>query len=102
MTFEERQHLLRLVVERITVGDGRVKVEIVIPTGQGEGKLRNGRRELVEPRPILAMSPSSTATLPQASLSHWHDEGAASLDDSFAVLVRAFKLTARPWIGDTL
>ena len=48
MTFEERQEFLRLVVEGITVVDGTVRVETVIPTGPG-GKLRNGCSELVEP-----------------------------------------------------
>ena len=49
MTFEERQQLLRLIVERITVENGWVKVETVIPTGQGDGQLRNLRGEPVEP-----------------------------------------------------
>ncbi|MEE9260978.1 MAG: recombinase family protein, partial [Dehalococcoidia bacterium] len=49
MTFEERQQLLRLVVERITVEEERVTVETVIPTGQDDVKLRNRRGELVEP-----------------------------------------------------
>ena len=40
MTFEERQELLRLVVERITVEDCRVRVETIIPTGQDDVKLR--------------------------------------------------------------
>ena len=40
MTFEERQQFLRLVVEGITVLDGRIKVETVIPTDQYV-KLRN-------------------------------------------------------------
>ncbi|MFH1087770.1 MAG: recombinase family protein [Chloroflexota bacterium] len=39
MTFEERQQLLRLVVERIMVENGRVRIETIIPTGE-EGKLR--------------------------------------------------------------
>lgn len=49
LTFEERQQLLRLVVERITVEDGRVRVETIIPAGRDDVKLRNLRRELVEP-----------------------------------------------------
>jgi site-specific DNA recombinase len=48
LTFEERQQFLRLVVEGITVADGRVKVETVIPIDQ-TGKLRNARGEPVEP-----------------------------------------------------
>ena len=48
LTFEERQQFLRLVVEGVTVVDGRVKVETVIPIDQ-TGKLRNARGEPVEP-----------------------------------------------------
>ena len=48
MTFEERQQFLRLVVESVTVADGRIKVEAVIPSTT-DGKLRNVRGELVEP-----------------------------------------------------
>ena len=48
MNFEERQQLLRLVVERITVEDGRVRIETIIPTGNDD-KLRTRRGELVEP-----------------------------------------------------
>ena len=48
LTFEERQQLLRLVVEGITVADGKVKVETVIPIEE-DGKLRNVRGEPVEP-----------------------------------------------------
>ena len=48
LTFDERQQLLRLVVEGITVTDGRVIVETVIPTDQ-DVKLRNARGEPVEP-----------------------------------------------------
>ena len=49
MTFEERQQLLRLVVERVTVEDERVTVETVIPTRGDDVKLRNRRSEPVEP-----------------------------------------------------
>jgi hypothetical protein len=41
LTFEEKQQLLRLVVERITVDDGKVTIETVIPNGQGDITLRN-------------------------------------------------------------
>ena len=47
MTFEERQQLLRLVVERITVEDGRVRIETIIPT-DNDDKLRTRRAEPVE------------------------------------------------------
>ena len=59
MTFEECQHLLRLLVERITVEDGHVRIETAIPTtGEESVQLRarhQGERtkaahgELVEP-----------------------------------------------------
>ncbi|MCH9037703.1 MAG: recombinase zinc beta ribbon domain-containing protein, partial [Chloroflexi bacterium] len=48
LTFEEKQQLLRLVVERITVDSGKVTIETIIPTGQDGIKLRNARPELVE------------------------------------------------------
>ncbi|MEE9325389.1 MAG: hypothetical protein V3U90_07585 [Dehalococcoidia bacterium] len=48
LTFEERQQLLRLVVERITVDNGRVRIETIIPTGGDGVQLRTHRPELVE------------------------------------------------------
>ncbi len=48
MTFAERQQLLRLVIERVTVDNGSVRIETVILTGQVD-ELRNRRGELVEP-----------------------------------------------------
>ena len=48
MTFTERQQFLRLVVESVTVTEGRIMVEAVIPSTSG-GKLRNVRGEPVEP-----------------------------------------------------
>ena len=50
MTFEERQDLLRLLVDRITVGDETVRVETIIPSGDDHGQLRTRRGEPVEPR----------------------------------------------------
>ena len=48
MTFEERQQFLRLVVESVTVAEGRITVEAVIsPTS--DGNLGNLRGEPVEP-----------------------------------------------------
>ena len=49
MTFSERQNLLRLLVERITVEDENVRIDTIIPTGDDDCQLRNCRRELVEP-----------------------------------------------------
>ena len=48
LTFDERQQLLRLVVEGITVDNGRVRVDTIIPTG--DSNLRNRYPELVEGR----------------------------------------------------
>ncbi len=42
MTSEERQQFLRLVVESVTVADGRIAVEAAIPS-TSDGKLRNVR-----------------------------------------------------------
>ena len=46
LTFDERQQLLRLVVEGITVDNGRVRVDAIIPTG--DSNLRNRYPEPVE------------------------------------------------------
>ena len=61
MTFEERQQLLRLVIEQVIVDNGKVRIEMVIPTEQVD-KLRNRRGELVEPfeRKDVLRSPSQT------------------------------------------
>ena len=50
MTFEERQQLLRLVVESITVEDERVRIETVIPVSGDDVRLRAHRPEPVEGR----------------------------------------------------
>ncbi len=55
MTFEERQQLLRLVVERVIVEDGHVQVDAIIPAPQ-DGELCNRRGELVEPRNLARPS----------------------------------------------
>ena len=34
LTFEERQQLLRLLVERVTVREDRIRVETIIPMDQ--------------------------------------------------------------------
>ena len=39
LTFEEKQSLLRLVVERIVVEEGKVRVEAIIPLDDGSGDL---------------------------------------------------------------
>ena len=43
MTFEDRQQLLRLVVERVTVEDGVARIETVIPLENAN--LRNRRQD---------------------------------------------------------
>ena len=45
---------LRLVVERITIADDRIRVETVIPPGGDNVKLRSVRGELVEPQATVA------------------------------------------------
>ena len=50
MSFEARQDLLRLLVDRITVENDIVRVETIIPSGDDYGQLRIRRGELVEPR----------------------------------------------------
>ena len=49
LAFEERQQLLQLVVGRVSVQDGIVHIETVIPMGQQPAQLRNIRGEPVEP-----------------------------------------------------
>ncbi len=49
LSFEERQELLRLVVEQVTVEDETVRIETVIPNPAEGGQLRTRRGELVEP-----------------------------------------------------
>ena len=61
MTFEERQQLLQLVVERITVENGLARIETVIPTGP-DGNLRTrhpGMNERHRQPFYLRVSPSS-------------------------------------------
>ena len=47
MTFEGQRQLLRLVVERVTVQEGHVKIDTVVPIGDMV-KLRNGYPERSE------------------------------------------------------
>ncbi len=47
MSFDERQELLRLLIERITVDKGRVQIETIIPT-EPKRYLRTHHPELVE------------------------------------------------------
>jgi site-specific DNA recombinase len=48
MTFEERRQLLRLVVERITVEDAKVRVEAIIPIDGDKVQLRTRHPEALE------------------------------------------------------
>ena len=61
LTFEERQQLLRLVVERVVVDSGVVRVETIIPTDDVDdnGQLRTRRPELVEVRANVSAPPST-------------------------------------------
>ena len=56
LDFEERQQLLRLLVERVTLMPWQVCIETVIPVGPGHDKLRTRRGEPVEPRTACATS----------------------------------------------
>ncbi|MCH7736263.1 MAG: recombinase zinc beta ribbon domain-containing protein [Chloroflexi bacterium] len=49
MSFEERQDLLRLVVDNITVENGTVRIDTIIPSGDDMGQLRTRRGKPVEP-----------------------------------------------------
>jgi site-specific DNA recombinase len=62
MSFEERQDLLRLVVDNVTVEKETVKVETIIPTSDGDNQLRTRRGELVEP-----LSPPTHVLYPEQS-----------------------------------
>ena len=60
LTFEERQKLLRLVVERTIVKDNRVRIETVIPTDrQHAGLLSTRDPELDSESPSDAREPRS-------------------------------------------
>ena len=48
LAFEERQELLRLVVEKVVVEGEKVRVETVIPIDGDGGELRTPHPELVE------------------------------------------------------
>ncbi|MCI0869970.1 MAG: recombinase family protein [Chloroflexi bacterium] len=56
LSFEDRQKLLRLVVERITVEDNNVRIETIIPPDQ-DVLLRTRRPELVEGRGVSGFAP---------------------------------------------
>ena len=61
MSFEERQDLLRLVVDNVTVENETVKVDTIIPSADSDNQLRTRRGELVEP--LLGVSASPCARL---------------------------------------
>ncbi len=56
LTFDRR--LLQLMVERVTVKDGRVQVDCVIPSDGGDAQSRTRRPDPVE-RPATEASPDS-------------------------------------------
>ena len=57
MSFEERQELLRLVVDRVTVENGTARIDTVIPGPKDDGQLRARRSELVEPQRCGGLGP---------------------------------------------
>ena len=57
MSFEERQEILRLVVDRFTVENGTARIDTVIPGPKDEGQLRARRSELVEPQRCGGLGP---------------------------------------------
>lgn len=65
MSFEERQQLLRLVVDRVTVEDGTARIDTVIPGPKDGGQLRTRRGELVEPQRRVLGRFSSPPLSPQ-------------------------------------
>ena len=50
LTFEARQQLLQLLVEKVTVEDGRARVETIIPPLGGPDNLRTLRGSTGSPR----------------------------------------------------
>ncbi len=67
MTDEERQQLLRLAVGRTTVEDHKVRIEAVIPAGNGD-KLRARHREPIEPRRQDATNALMHGKIPRTSV----------------------------------
>ena len=57
MSFEERQELLRLVVDRVTVENGTARIDTVIPGPKDDGQLRARRSALVEPQRCGGLGP---------------------------------------------
>ena len=57
MPFEERQEILRLVVDRFTVENGTARIDTVIPGPKDDGQLRARRSELVEPQRCAGLGP---------------------------------------------
>ena len=57
LTFEERQELLALLVDNVTVENGLARIETLIPTG-GSDKLRSPCGELIEPWAVRFTEPA--------------------------------------------
>ena len=49
MSFKERQELLRLVVDRVTVENGTARIDTVIPGPKDDGQFGARRSDSVEP-----------------------------------------------------
>jgi len=75
MAFEERQELLRLVVDRVTVENGTARIDTVIPGPKDDGQLRARRSELVEPQHWDGLGPIRQQFLHQ--FHHWAANGFA-------------------------
>ena len=75
-TFEEKQVLLNLVVERIIVGEDTLEIRHVIPLGHSPPSERNPASE-----PIRRLSPDGVcaAPLPARTLQHGRDGALQSL-----------------------
>ena len=74
--------LLRLVVERITVEDGQVRIETVIPTGNDDVQLRTRHPEPVEGRAKVCTAHGLATSKPSLVLrqaQHERDSRAGTL-----------------------
>ncbi len=87
LTFEDRQQLLRLVVERITVDKGRVVIESGIPTGDDGVQLRARCPEALERRAHTAFRPHHVILSPSVRIEESGCGGRAhpTLAPTFAV-----------------
>ena len=57
MSFEERQEILWLVVDRVNVENGTARIDTVIPGPKDDRQLRARRSEAIEPQPCGGLGP---------------------------------------------